>query len=322
MTFREIAEAIRSGKMVLDFAGHRVNVTQEAFLKNYDELVALSKGKNDGKWINRKGEPVEKVDAQMRDHYQRQLDIEYNQEEWLLLVGGYCFGCGEDLQWTLTGNKLQLRGHYEEIPGSMAGDFVNYPADYVCPFVKPQPTQGQIKITSCLVFANFFRDFDDSPKEHEHSREWSLSSLAGRKRITEHKAGLNVAFGGMGNMSIGIYINQTKDSIIVGPAFHPAEGENFDTEEEYREAVSKPTFPGYRLLDKICLDVWRWEATDLDTIGPNNYDKLVEDHKYRGLVKIEVPHGIWEFRHFYDTRTHANKSLYAELKLAGDKGWQ
>lgn len=316
LTIREIAEAVRAGTMALELAGHQTNDTKKSFLAEYDDNVANANGKNDGKWSDSSAE----VDAGMREFFQHKLDFVVDQDAPLTIMfdRSSCFGCGKRLQWVLTGDKLQLRNYWQANPNERrgrGGEMVNYPVDYVCPFATPQPTKGEIKVTSRLLFANFFLEVEDSQEDEKHSEDWSLNNLAGRKRITEYKAERNVAYGQMGNMSIGIYINEAKDSIIVGPKYHPAEDEDYDTDEEYEKAMALPVFPGYELIGGICLDVWRWEATDLNTIGAENYDKVAERHGNRGMVEIDVPHGVWSFEHYYDTKSNANKYIYAKLDL-------
>lgn len=321
MKVSEICELVRSGEIVLDYAGHHVNATVERFLANHDRNLSMAAGANDGKWSNDRNEPVEEVNASMREHYQRKLDWNVEQEETFEMMGEreYCFGCGESIKWVLTGNKLQLREVIVKDKKAKFGAREHiYPVDYVCEFHEPQPTKGQIKVSSRLLFANFFRGIEDAPKDKKYSEEYSLNSLAGRKRITKYKAKHNVAYGQMGNMSIGIYVNQEKDSILVGPNCHPAEYEEHESEEEYETALKASLFNGYELAGGICLDVWRWEATDLNTIGKKNYSKLVKENEYRGIVELDVPYGLWEFEHMYDSKFYNHddeKEDYVYAKL-------
>lgn len=322
MKVSEICELVRSGEITLDVAGHHVNATKERFLERYDRNVAMANGANDGKWSPRENETPEKVDAGMREFYQRHLDREVNQEETLgsgMGDGEYCFGCGEKNKWVLTGKKLQLRQHYVEDATDRFGiREINDPVDFICPFHIPMPFKGEIKVTSKLLIANFFREIEDAPEDEQWSEKWSLNSFAGRQRVAEYKAARNVAYGQMGNTSISIYINDAKDSIIIGPNCHPAEYKEYDTNEEYEAACSLPAFPGYEQVGSIILDVWRWEATDLNTIGEDKYPEIAEDHQYRGMVEIDVPHGTWTFEHFHDSKRWNKDNedyLYAKLEL-------
>ena len=70
------------------------------------------------------------------------------------------------------------------------------------------------------------------------------------------------------------------------------------------------------MIGEICLDVWRWEATDLNTIGAEKYEALAEDHKNRGMVEVDVPHGEWEFKEYYRCDDESeNEHLYGRLDL-------
>jgi hypothetical protein len=322
MKVSEICERVRSGAIQLNTAGHAVNVTLKAFLKQHDDNLHMAAGGYDGKWSCQSGDSVETVDARMRAHYQRYLDDELHEGESIKFSmgdGAQCFGCGERLRWVLTGDQLQLREHTVDDPTARFGlADVNHPADYVCPFATPQPYKGSITVASRLLIANFFTEIEDSPDESKYQHDWSLNHRAGRRRIADYKASKNVAYGQMGNMSIGVYANAARDSILIGPSSHPAEFAEFDSDEEYETACSQPVFAGYELTDSIILDVWRWEATDLNTLGAERYPEIVKLNQYRGLVELDVPHGNWVFEHFYDAGGSAQvepSHLYARLDL-------
>jgi hypothetical protein len=338
MKIRDICELLRSGEITLDYAGHRINVDEKYLLERYDDSVSLENGSNDGKWSISKEEDatpeaIAISNARMRDFYKSSLDYEVEQEDTLrwgrLHDAKACFNCGEHLHWTLTGNKLQLRNYYEVDQKHKRGhDWVNHPIDYVCPFKDPKPFVSKIKIESQLLIANYFRharlaesdeviELLDTPKGKEYSDEYALDTFAGRYRIAEHKAKQNIAYGQMGNMYVSIYINVAKDSIIIGPNFHPAEFKDYSSDTEYEEAMSKPLFDGYEKIGEISLDVWRWEATDLNTLQKYGLtlESLLEDS-----VVVDVPHGTWSFQHNYDiirrlgNEEHFNY-VYAKLDL-------
>lgn len=326
MKVREILEAVRSGEITLDFAGHKTSQDQAELLERFDHCVNYANGGNDNQWQSIKKEDatpeaIAKINADMRDYFQRGLDLEIGQEDSLRYVnlGDHweCHCCGEHLHWTLTGNKLQLRNHIIQDKSKLCGiDFANRPVDYVCPWGVPKAIVGEIKIASRLLLGNFFR-FEDAPEGKKWSDEYSLNHLAGRNEITQYKASNhNVAYGQMGNMSIAVYVNDAKDSVIIGPSCHPAEYEDYETDAEYKAAVEKPLFPGYTLVGEISLEMWRWEATDLNTIG----DKY-EEVKERDLVEIDVQHGDWTFQHNFDAIRQTRDGekdfdyIYARLDL-------
>lgn len=311
MKVKEICELVDQGKITIDYSGHRVNSIKKRLIKNYRSNLEIANGGNDGKWETREGESIEKINADMREHYQSHLNKEINQEDSLRYSNTgeyYCFGCGKTFHLTLTGDKLQLRNHVVHDDKFKFGvDFVNYPPEYVCEFSKPQPNFGQITVNSQLVIANYFLCVEDAPEDLKYSSEWSLNCLSGRKKITEYKAGHNIAYGQMGNTSIGIYVNKNKDSIIIGPNYHPAELDEDSSEED----CSQPLYEGYGLFGEICLEVWRWEATELNTLNGEEPE---------ACVKIDVPHGIWTFQHNYDTYVNNEKEeeikyIYARLDL-------
>lgn len=324
MKFQEIAMRVKSGEITFDSFGHYVSKRcKENFIKSFEDLIEYSNGKGDGKWSIRDDETIEKTNLGMREFYQRRLDneIKENQSITSSYEAEHCSGCGERLQWVLNGDKLTLREFYNseiQVPGvKWKGGFDLHPLDYRCPYENPKPFCGEIKVSSRLIFANFFREIEDSPEGQKYTEKWSLNNLIGRENITNYKCTKNVAYGQMSNMSIGIYVNENKDCIIVGPAYHPEENKGYETDEEYEIAISKPVFDGFEMIGSICLDVWRWEATDLATIGEENYDKLVEDHGNRGIVEIDVKHGVWKFEHYFD-RLNEDDNCYSRFVLKND----
>ena len=307
MKFKEICESIKSGLISLEYAGHRTNNDPKEFLRHYEYIVSMANGAGDGKWELR-GRSLKSANDQMRNHFQRKLDLEVEPENlWdlhsVLADRTFCRGCGRSLGWVLSGNQLQLRSYWN------GDDTVSLPKDSFCEFMNPAPIKGEIKVSSRLIIANYFEGIRDEPQDKEHDPEWSLNHIAGCKRITEYKASKNVAYGQMGNMGIGIYVNKAKTSIIIGPGYHPAE-EGDCTEKEYKAVIKKPVFEGHKLAGKLSLAVWRWEAADTNTIPESCLKTLGSDY-----VGIDVPYGLWIFEHYYETKSNPNPFLYSHLKL-------
>lgn len=318
MNLREIAAKLRSGELTLDTAGHRTNQWTsilEQLLGRIDKDVAMGQGQNDGKWGElRDTENIDEVNARMRNFYNRRLDVDVEQED--IVVTGereHCSGCGKNMNWVLTGNKLQLRNYFDK----EANDLLNYPVDYICPYSKgsiQNPTRGEIQVNSSLIISNFF-NFSDCPDELEYTEEWSLCNLVGRENITRYKATThNVAYGQMSNMAIGVYVHPNGRSIIIGDAFLQdtiAEKMNM-TDEEYENAdwETMSMIDGHKLVDTISLAVWRWEATDMKTIGKSRLKKLNRD-----FVEVPVEHGIWQFEHYFDLEIGAFERIYSRLTL-------
>lgn len=311
MNFNEMCLGVKSSKITLDYAGHTCNDVKDLILEDHQRTIDGAAGKFDGTWNN------EVSDASMREFFQKNLNYKITPEEKIFLIPEtFCFHCGEKLRFVLEDNVLALRSRWIDDPNARFGVRAkNHPKEYRCPFEKPHPFCGEINVEQTLVFANFF-DFPDSTEEDKYSNEWSLNAIAGRYKRAEYKCkNHNVAYGQMSNMSIGIYFNKNKNEIIVGPAYHPADFADL-TDEEYEAAIKKPAFEGFKLINTISLDVWRWEATDLKTLGKENYNKLKKLGK--DLVKLKVNPGIWKFEHYFDymRRDYSNNNhIYAKLWL-------
>ena len=285
---REICEKLRSKEIILDKMNHSVNCELKRMLEIYDHKVALSNGLNDGKW----GES-EITDAGMREHFSKELNREINQEDTINSLSDRldCRNCGERLQWVFSGKKLKLKNYIYDDSKMDHLDLRNHK----CDFTKPEPHAGIIQITNKLVFGNYFREFGDTPKELEFDKHWSLSSFAGRNKITNHLCRQNIAFGQMSNMSVTIYVHSSKESIIIGP-----DDEKYDS---------------YKKLGTISLAVWRWQATDLDTLGKRNYDKIKKD---QDLIAVDVPYGAWKFTHYFDLpnfEKNYDQNIYSKFEL-------
>jgi hypothetical protein len=289
LKIRQICEKLLSNEMTVDNAGHYTGYDLKYILERYEDYLKLSAGSNDGKWNLRDGKSVEEINESMRKFYQSRLDQELEQEDYIIgfLDGTQCFNCGQYLKYVLTNNKLQLRNYLDYD----SNKFVNHPANYVCPFNKPEIFKGKINVSDKLYFVNFINEILDAPEGEEYDNKYSLNTIAGRYAIGRYKLEHNVAYSQTG-ASIGIYLNKEKTSIIVGHDCHPAEYGSYESDEEYYEAISKPVYAGHEKVGEISLQVWRFEATDLTTINKN---KAVIPKDY---CELDVPHGTWLFENY------------------------
>lgn len=291
--------------MTLDDAGHRTINNLKRILEKYDDYIKLAAGSNDGKWKScfelKEGKTIEDINKGMREFHQLRLDDDLDQEDHIIgfLDGETCFGCGKCLKYVLTGNKLQLRNYYD----FDSNKFVNYSADYMCPFNKPPKFEGHITISDKLYFVNFINEIADTPEGKKYSSEYDLNTIAGRYEIAKYKLEHNVAYSQVVG-GVGIYINKDKTSIIVGDSCHPAEFKSFESDEDFYEAIAKPVYPGYEKVGELSLDVWRFEATDLTTIKKNDA-LLRKDH-----CELNVPHGKWLFENFSEINRASEKDEY------------
>ena len=315
MKFRDICERLKDGRMKFDPCGHVLSSHyQEQFLHRYEDMVAHEGGSNDDNWTPfEPGEDAAVTNQRMREFYTRRLDHEVPEDESLewCVEDEECRGCGVRLKWVLNGDTLTLRSYFA------GDDFAMYARDFLCRFAVPKPTTGEINVASPLVFANFFRFVEDCDQKDKHTSAWSLGHQSGRANITRYKAERNVAYGQMGNMSVGIFLHPDKRSIIVGDQYVAERrmDEMSEAEIEGADHDALSVIEGHKLVGSIILDVWRWEATDRETLGETEYKKVKKENKNRGLVEVDVEHGVWLFEHYYDTSTSPNEDIYARLTL-------
>lgn len=305
MQYQEIIQRLRDGKITLDFCGHRTNADVERMVARYEDILAHANGSNDGGWSDRDEKSTAEVDADMRKFYQRMLENESPNPH--MSDGDYCFKCGRNMKWEHSGDKLLLTTFWDEH---------DYSTEPVCEFAEPKTTKGIITINNKLIFANFFRHIPDEPEGKEHAWDWSLNCDRGRQNISEFKLQQNVAYGQMSNMSVGIFVHPSNESIIVGnPYIVDALCEEM-TDEEYEAADhdALSLIDGHKMVGDISLAVWRWEAADLNTVGDTAYKEL-QDDPYHDTVELDVPHGEWEVEHFFRLVPHENEHVYSTLRL-------
>lgn len=296
MKFRELAEKVKSGEVPVVLCGHRLGDAKGRLLERYERSAAMAAGANDGKWPLEPTENAGAMDARMREHFAGRLDSEVGEDGRLYdLEGDDCRDCGDNLRWVLSDGVLMPRLYWD----LAASDFLIRPLEYVCPYAKRRATGGEIRVTTRLVFANFFREVEDGPTAVRFTNEWSLCNDRGIENITRFKSERGVAFGQMGNMSVGIFLHPDKRSVIVG--------------DPYKTTRKKSVINGHTLVGRICLDVWRWEAADRTLVA--DWKKFSEENAARGFVELAVEPGVWRFDHYYHSGTSRNKAVYSKLTL-------
>ncbi len=302
LKIRQICEKLRSNEMTVDNAGHYTGYDLKYILERYEDYLKLSAGSNDGKWNFRDGKSVEEINEGMRKFYESRLDQELGQEDHIIgfLDGTQCINCGQYLKYVLTDNKLQLRNYLDYD----LNEFLNHPANYFCPFNKPEIFKGKINVSDKLYFVNFINEILDAPEGEKYDNKYSLNTIAGRYAIGRYKLEHNVAYSQISLGSVGIYLNKDKTSIIVGHGCHPAEYASYESDEAYSAAISKPVYSGYEKVGEISLQVWRFEATDLTTINKN---KAVIPEDY---CELDVPHGTWLFENYSEINRVSKKDEF------------
>lgn len=206
-----------------------------------------------------------------------------------------CYRCGERLELSLCGNLLKFN--------RIIGTDTCHPDSYRCEFENLKPFVGTININSNLIIANYFKNIVPEPSKEDEYGKYYLNVFKGRYSLAEYMAVHNVAYGQMGNMSIGVFVHPNKKSIIIGNSYYEDEGDDINEIE------------GHFYEGSICLDVWRWEATDLNTIGDNGYNE-------HNSVECDVEHGVWQFEHFYDMHREEDREdespIYSKFTLLND----
>jgi hypothetical protein len=294
-TYRELMEGVKDGSVKIDLCGHKVREYwgREHVIEQYEHIVSGSKGEYDGAWNKTFfSNGSKKTDAEMRAYYDTKLRMPFEIGQQIFEHRDFsCQLCGKNFILVyLSDNRLGFTGFYDKKDKG-------FKVQEQCSFGKVEPFKGTIK-NECgvLVFANRFDRavFPDSDFEDKYSEEFDISSLRGRYNIAKYKMErFGIAYGQLSNMCIGVYVNQEKDSIIIGNPYildKRTEGMTGDKEE-----LGK--LEGHEMVGKICIDVWRFEGGDKVRLG-NVYETL----KNEGKDVVEVPclKGEWDFVHYFD----------------------
>jgi hypothetical protein len=306
MTQNEIFDKYLKGELTFDMKGHYISWLDERFRDYIQHTREHAAGSNDNGWSVFEGKTIAETNAQMRDCYQKELDM-IIEEGGHTRFGGLdnqCDHCNKRLRWSLRGNKLVF-----DITWGKSTDWKWVPSED-CAYARPKPLYGKIKVDSKLIFANFFRSIPDSPEEDKYTGNWSLCNTIGQENITKYKSERNVAFGQMSNMSVAILVSPDKDHIVIA---NPYWDEAWDDDE--KELMDSFPYKNYRKAGKISCAVWRWEATPVKTLGAKVLKEMRNEDYPQDIYGITVEHGDWEVIHYYETNTCPHPSVYSELKL-------
>lgn len=194
--------------------------------------------------------------------------------------------------------------------------------DATCVFAKGlKPKVANITLTSGqLVFGNYFRVKDQErhadtifdPQEKDNGKPYDyygLCSQLGRENLMHRLAEDNIGYGQMGNMSVSIFINPTKDKIIIGDGY-----QTYEEDDTLNPDYVKAKEGGFVMVGEISLSVWRYMFADLDVLKAANADIDMEgsdfthilsdlsnaSDNYSGYIMIDVPAGDWVLTHYYD----------------------
>jgi len=257
--------------------------------------------------------------------------------------GHHCFKCGNNYPFIIIDKEtIGIGPNYKmEDKGE---------TDCTCVFsdgMKPQTIQFDVP-TGVLVFSNFFdyrkpttksqKECDcyvnenrEDPSKNEMeifepkdkwAGEWSINEFLGRVNYMKHYAEkFNIAYGQMGNMSIGIFVNKEKNEIIIGNPYaedyEDEEDENEETQENCLNCLQehqKYKKMGFKQIATISLEMWRWMAADKSIL--DKYEiPLKEENDLFGIKTVKVKKGKWEMTHYYDSDEGKRDGfVYSHLK--------
>jgi len=300
MKFSDICERLKTGEFTVNNCGHKVNDPLPYILGNYEKVIANANGANDGNWDKEGKYPDKNWDADMREYYQRELDMDYpisvsGMPEYLFRPDGKkCFCCGEDLKFPFNGKGLSLNVRYNDKANHF--EFLDS-----CECANLTPLTVDIDITDKLVLANWMPDYrEDTYEDEKYSREYDLNSAFGRRNIAIWKAQhQNVGYTQTGSCgSVYIWLNKDK-----------TQGFLTSYVDELDEKNSCPFLKGYKNVGMTDVAVWRVEMADTAKI---NLETLKQKHSV--VVVVKVPKGKWALTSYYDIKHKLGPDILAEIK--------
>jgi hypothetical protein len=338
-TKKEILNLLKEDKFKFSFSGHidkkheklaieRAKDSIISFLEFQDTyhregISELEEAKNKGEDFKCASNCVIKLEDIDREIQYHETFIKIFEEKKIKETGPIsenrafnCFKCGMDLGYILLDeNTIGLGASYSMMKKDVW--------DCTCPFKDGEKGHSYyITIpTGKLVISNYFDDskpytendknrdcYIKDKKEMEifepkdkWSRELSLNSHAGRIGLMNHYSSKhNIAFGQMGNMSIGIYVNKAKNRVVISSAYL-----NDIVREKDHPSYSKAKkfLKEYELAGSISLEVWRWMAADISVLEKNEIPICTsKKREFRDKnVLVEVNKGKWKVTHKFNT---------------------
>ena len=226
-----------------------------------------------------------------------------------------CSQCGNRLVWIYIPEESKIKcikGELNSDSDKISDWFYEYD-DKRCPEEFNHPQEFTMDIKDTLVFANFFRThmkLDEANKDKEYSSEFSLNTLAGRKRWATYYASKNIGYQQLGNTSIEVFINKEKTELIV---IEQSYIEDEKTGRSYEAEVSLKRF-GYKKVGYVSCDMWRYMFMNKSEIGDN------EDEIGGGSFEVDVIPGKYKVSNYFGTDEHESHKIFrfdvtARIKL-------
>jgi hypothetical protein len=333
MNLSDIKKKLLAGEMTIDLAGHNRHHGDDGVEFAKKEIIDM---------IDRREEVANDDDKKTQELFKDEMtrEREVGDLPFHSTDSFYCFVCGQRYGYILQDENTIGIGrwlHDEEMTDNMTPIEGRYRLELVrevCPLAEGVPLgEGRIKIDSKMVVANFFHRDDvpelaDAPEKERYREKYSLNSALGRLNTQKYKAERNIAYGQMGNMSIGVYVSNDKKRVLIADP-HYWEDWHFEhdtPEDQFTDCPEGMTFAG-----TISLSCWRWEATDLDYVKPFEPSCLTEGSTcdldadslkkcYNDYYVLDVAQGEWDFVHYYRDREpkEGEWEIYAELTLVED----
>jgi hypothetical protein len=314
MTTKDILKGLKSGEIRLNSSKHLTNDVVrdlEWAIQDNDELKDKAREENDQKmleaWVLREQVKIGRPVTDLHDIY--------------------CWHCGTKLSLLVLDEKnVALLNNDVRHADFKEGRYNQlYDENHIkpCEFFEVSQRgylEANIEVpTGDMIFANFFREkkfYDQKPNRDRYIKE-SINAVRGRDALMQDLASENVGYGQMGNMSVAIFLKKDKKEIIVSTDY----GYN-DKDGEY-----EVKHPGFTLLGKISLEVWRWQCADKKVLLDGGEELPIEldystkkSDSYEDHIMMKVAPGKWNIKHYYDFFTDEKEEsttapIYSHLKL-------
>lgn len=144
-----------------------------------------------------------------------------------------------------------------------------------------------------ILFHNYFPNSVSPEMENRWSNENSLNGMRGRRNHARHYEKHGVLFGQTGNTNLNVWINQAKDCILI------TEVSLDNIRKKSNKLLKYINDNKFKIVDKVCCEVWRFEATDCDRFNE------ITGYKANG-IKVKGKEAI--MTHYLDSLTKSDIS--------------
>lgn len=296
LTIKEFYTALRAGEISIDENGHdpfygwgptNMIDSLERKINFWDNESGYSKRTN-SKWSD-------EFIGDSHDNSKHIREIERDSP---------CSKCGNTLSWIYDSSTNSIKCVETELisSGPVSTWYYKY-QEGLCTETET-PVEFNFEVKDDIIFSNFFRhqmELSDTEEKNQKYDYFGLNTSAGRRKLTEFYASLNIGFQQTTNCSVDLYINKKKTELLIIKDSYIYDEE---TETEY-EAYSEISRLGYDHLGDISCSMWRYMFINERDFKEDPSKDIDEDD----LIRVKLEKGTYSVINYYDSKEHNNHKI-------------